>query len=138
MDILSTENQILMLHEHLVCPGFYVLNVSTQQQGRQHLAYFLRFFFRRPMCLTAQGELLPERVLNIAHELDLDFLFLQNSYEFKQRILEFAWGDFIWIEVTDELQQKPWFAIMMSLFNELSMQVDVPMLSMIIGEEIKN
>ena len=97
MGILSTENQIVMLHEHLVCPGVYVVNVSTQQQGRQYLTYFLRFFFKRPMCLTAHGEQLPEHVLNIAHELDLDSLFLQNSYEFKQRILEFAWGDFIWI-----------------------------------------
>lgn len=131
MDTLSVENQILMLYERIVCPGIYELEVPSYQQGRHYLHHFLNSFYKRPMCLTTRSENLPDAVINLAHALDVENFFLLDNYERQQKLLEFDWGDFLWIEMTSDLQNEPYMQELLALLKTFSIQNQIPIVSVV-------
>jgi hypothetical protein len=123
-DTILTESEIIELSEKFLEPGVHELRVRSLAQGRSLIAHFLRIinYYRVTACVSHEGKL-PETVI------DLYSLLLQNpDSSLAELVTCYAACDFLWIEVSPELQTTPWFAQCLQDLEALKVARAIPIM----------
>jgi hypothetical protein len=125
------DDQIIDLHKAMLTNGFHHMHVSSIQEGRAilHLLLDALDYYHDIACLSMNTLPLKPAIF------DLHYYLQQGGYldqKYKDDLEDFFLQrfdhDFLWIELTEELINKPWFCYFEQKLIDLRIQERIPIM----------
>lgn len=128
-----TERQILAFQDLLVTNGIHYIDVDSFSDARRFVASFTHMLgsSKRIACLTTANPPLDSDVISLYDDLALAGSCTnlpQASISLETFLLQEFYYDFVWVECTSELLEKPWFWHFEQKLSEFNLGATFPIL----------